>query len=103
MQAWLEGPIREAAIVYVNGTRAGSVWSPPYEVDITKLLHAGDNTLRIVVANLAINEMAGHAFPDYRLLNDRFDERFQAQDLNLIQPLPSGILGGVRLVSRPTP
>jgi hypothetical protein len=35
------------------------------------------------------------------LLNDRFDERFQPQDLNNLQPLPSGILGGLRLVARP--
>jgi hypothetical protein len=103
MQAWIESPIREAAVVYINGTRAGSVWAPPYEIDITKLLHPGDNALRIVVGNLAMNEMAGHALPDYRLLTDRFGERFQAQDMNLIQPLPSGILGRVRLVSRPAP
>ena len=53
MRALLESPVREAAIVYINGQRAGSVWHPPYEIDITGLLHAGENTLRIVVANLA--------------------------------------------------
>ena len=31
MQAWLDGPVREAAIVYVNDRRAGSVWCPPYQ------------------------------------------------------------------------
>jgi hypothetical protein len=101
MQAWLDSPVREAAVVYVNGERAGSVWLPPYEVDVTKFLRAGENRLKLVVGNLAINEMAGRALPDYRLLNDRFGERFQPQDLNNLQPLPSGILGGLRLVARP--
>ena len=31
MQTWLDGPVREAAVVYVNGKRAGSVWCPPYQ------------------------------------------------------------------------
>jgi hypothetical protein len=100
-QVWLDSPVREAAVVYINGERAGSVWLPPYEVDVTRFLHAGENQLKLVVGNLAINEMAGRALPDYRLLNDRFDERFQPQDLNNLQPLPSGILGGLRLVARP--
>ena len=51
MRAWFEGPIREAAVVYVNGLRAGSVWCPPYSVDITGLLKAGENEVRIEVAD----------------------------------------------------
>ena len=34
------------------------------------------------------------------LLNDRYGERFRDQDLNHLQPLPSGILQDVRLVAR---
>ena len=30
MKAYFEGPLREAAEVYVNGERAGFVWHPPY-------------------------------------------------------------------------
>src|ERR1700689_271448 len=30
MRAWYDPPLREAALVYVNGTRAGAVWYPPY-------------------------------------------------------------------------
>lgn len=62
------------------------------------MLHAGQNQLRIVVGNLAINEMAGRALPDYRLLNLRYGKRFQSQDLENLCPLPSGILGPVSLV-----
>jgi hypothetical protein len=103
MQAWLDSPVREAAVVFVNERLAGTVWLPPYQVDATKFLHLGDNQLRIVVGNLAINEMAGRALPNYRLLIDRYGERFRAQDLTNVQPLPSGILGNLRLVPRAAP
>jgi hypothetical protein len=99
MRAWLENPVREAAVVYVNGKRAGSVWRPPYEVDITALLRPGENTIRIVVANLAVNAMAGHPEDDAKL-TARYGERFQPQDMDRIQPEPSGLLGTVRLVTR---
>jgi hypothetical protein len=98
MQAWLEGPVREAAVVYVNDQRAGSVWCPPYSIDIKEFLKPGVNKLRILVANTAVNYMAGHSLPDYRLLNLRYGERFQAQDMDKIQPVPSGLLGPVQLI-----
>ncbi|MGC1188737.1 MAG: glycosyl hydrolase [Candidatus Acidiferrales bacterium] len=101
LQAWIESPVREAAQVFVNGNAAGDVWLPPYEVDVTRLVHAGDNKIKVVVANLAINEMAGKALPDYRLLNLKYGERFEAQDLSGLMPLPSGILGDPKLVARP--
>lgn len=98
MQTWLDAPVREAAVVYVNDQRAGSVWCPPYSVDVTAFLRPGSNQIRIVVANLALNYMAGRRPPDYRLLNLRYGERFQAQDMDKVQPLPSGLLGPIRLV-----
>lgn len=100
MQAWYEGPIREAAIVYINDKRAGAVWCPPYVLDLTGMLRPGQNTIRIMVGNTAMNYMAGHSLPDYRLLNLRYGERFQAQDMDKIKPLPSGLLGPVRLIAR---
>ncbi len=97
MKAYLEGPVREAAEVYVNGKAAGFVWHPPYTIDVTRFLTVGTNTLRIVVGNTAINSMAGRALPTYRLLNERFGERFTPQDMGNLQALPSGILDGLRL------
>src|SRR5262249_53259833 len=38
MRAMLESPVREAAVVYVNDLKAGSVWCPPYSIEVTKLL-----------------------------------------------------------------
>jgi glycosyl hydrolase family 106( putative alpha-L-rhamnosidase) len=98
MQAWLDAPVREAAVVYVNDQKAGTVWCPPYTLDVTRYVRAGNNQVRIVVANSALNYMAGRRLPDYRLLNLRYGERFQAQDMDKVEALPSGLLGPVRLV-----
>jgi hypothetical protein len=100
-QAWLDGPVREAAEVYVNGRRAGTIWHPPYEVDIAPFLHAGENDLRIVVGNLAVNEMAGSPLPDRSALIAKYGERFQDQGNNLVKAIPSGLMGPVRLIARP--
>jgi len=100
MRAMLESPVREAAVVTVNGKPAGSVWRPPYEVEVSGLLHAGQNTIRVVVANLAINEMAKGPLPDYKVLTAKYGERFQDQDVANLQPLPSGLLGPVRLMAK---
>jgi hypothetical protein len=97
MRAYFEGPVREAAEVYVNGQRAGFVWRPPYAIDVTRFLTAGENSLRIIVGNTAINSLAGRTPPSYRLLNQRYGERFAPQDMTNLQALPSGILGGLRL------
>ena len=99
MRALLDGPVREAAVVFVNGRRAGSVWCPPYAIDVTDFLKVGENKLRILVANTAINYMAGHALPDYRLLNLRYGERFQPQDMDKVQVVPSGLIGRIRLTT----
>lgn len=97
-RTWLDAPVRDAALLYVNGKLAGSVWKPPFRVEIGGLLHAGSNELKIVVANTAINELAGRAAPDYRLLWLRYGKRFAPQDTEHLQPLPSGILGKLQIV-----
>ena len=100
MQALLDPPVRDAAVIYVNGKRAGSLWHAPYELDITSLLKPGNNALEVRVANTAINRLSGEALPDYQLLWARYGRRFDPQDMNNLQPLPSGLLGKVELISR---
>jgi hypothetical protein len=100
MRAMLESPVREAALVLVNGKPAGTVWHPPYEVEVTALVRPGSNRIRAVVGNLAINVMAKGPLPDYRELNAKYGERFQPQDMANLQPLPSGLLAPVRVVAR---
>jgi len=98
MRAYLESPVREAAQVYVDGKLAGYVWHPPYRVDLSPYLKPGANELRIVVENTAINELAGTTLSNNRLLNDRFGVRFIPQDMDKLEPLPSGILGPLTLI-----
>ena len=100
MRAMLESPVREAAQVFINGKPAGAVWKAPFEVEVTGLLKPGENTLRVVVANLAINVLAKGPLPDYKTLNAKYGEKFQAQDMQSVQVQPSGILGPVKLVAR---
>ena len=76
------------------------MWRPPYELEIGGLLQAGQNSLRIVVANLAINALTRQTLPDYKPLIAKYGDRFQDQDMANLQPEPAGILGPVRLVAK---
>jgi hypothetical protein len=97
MRAWYDPPIREAAIVFLNGKRVGSLWHPPYQLDLTKFMHAGKNAVEIRVYNTAINEMAAQPPRDYTALKAKYGDRFQMQDMENLQPVPSGIFGPVTI------
>jgi len=99
MRAMLDGPVREAAVVFVNGKRAGAVWCAPYEINVSAFLHPGENAIRVVVGNSALNVMAKGPLPDYKALTAKYGERFQAQDMQAVVPQPSGLLGPVRLIA----
>ena len=98
MRAYLDAPIREAAEILVNGQNAGVLWHPPYRLDVTRFVHPGSNELRIRVGNTAVNELAGRALPDYRLLWERYGMRFVPQGMENLHPLPSGLLGPLTLL-----
>src|SRR5690606_5818977 len=49
----------ESAQVYINGIDAGIVWSVPFRLEVGHLLKAGENTIRIEVANLMANRIRG--------------------------------------------
>ena len=100
MRAWLESPVREAAQVFVNGKAAGAVWKPPFEVEITTLLKPGENTILVVVANLALNVLAKGPLPDYKELTAKYGEKFKAQDMESVRSLPAGMFGPVTLVAK---
>jgi hypothetical protein len=100
MRAFLDPPVREAAVVYVNGKRAGSVWRPPYRLAVGAFLKPGANAIRIVVANTAINSLAGRPAHDYSDVHKRYGPRFAPQDMDHLQPVPSGLLGRITLAAR---
>jgi hypothetical protein len=96
--AAIDAPIRDAAIVRLNGQQVGALFAPPYRLDITRALRKGENLLEIDISNTALNQLAGRAPANFRLLSARYGERFQNKDQNKIVPAPSGLLGPVGLV-----
>ena len=97
--ALVASPVRDAATVFVNGRRAGAVWAPPYRIDITGQVRDGANELRVDVYNTAINQLAeGGRLPDVDAVTERYGLRFRLQDLENLQPIPSGLLAVPRLL-----
>ena len=51
--------VKDIAHVWLNGEDCGIAWTAPYEVDITKALRKGKNTLEIEVVNTWHNALRG--------------------------------------------
>jgi hypothetical protein len=100
-QALLDPPVREAAEVFVNGRRMGSVWCAPFVIDLSGYVTAGDNRLEVRVSNTAINELSGRPAPDYGPLIAKYGERFSPQGMTKLAPLPSGLMTAPKLEIAP--
>ena len=98
MHATFAPPIREAAIVVINGQTAGALWHPPYRLALAGLLKPGRNHIEIHVYNTALNAWAAQPPHDYGPLIARYGDRFQMQDLDQVAPIASGIIGSVHLL-----
>jgi hypothetical protein len=98
MHAYYEPPVREGAIVFVNGQEMGALWHPPYRLDVSKALKAGTNHIEIHVYNTALNAWSAEPPHDYGPLKAKYGDRFQMQDLDQVKPVPSGLVGTIRLV-----
>lgn len=55
------GKVMAMGKIYINGQYAGGVWAPPYKVNITEYIKAGDNKLEVQVVNNWINALIGDA------------------------------------------
>jgi hypothetical protein len=102
MHAYFDPPIHEAALVTINGQSAGALWHPPYRLDVSKVLKPGQNHIEIHVYNTALNAWSALPPHDYKPLIAKYGDRFQMQDLDKVQPIPSGILGAIHLVTEET-
>ena len=100
MHAYFEPPIREAALVFINGRPVGALWHPPYRLDVSKFLKPGKNHIEIHVYNTALNAWSVQPPHDYKPLINKYGDRFQMQDLQKVQPVSSGILGTIHLVTQ---
>ena len=53
------GRVGVIAEVKLNGRDLGVLWKPPYTVDVTSVVRAGENTLEVQVTNLWVNRLIG--------------------------------------------
>ena len=56
------GEVKNLAVVRVNGKELPPLWRTPFRVDVSELLHKGDNLLEIDVTNLWVNRLVGDEF-----------------------------------------
>jgi hypothetical protein len=90
------GRVAGVARVSINGEEVGIVWKPPYAVDVTGRLKAGENELRCEVANTWHNRLVGDsALPPAQRITRTNIRRPFAPNTPLLE---SGLLGPVRLV-----
>ena len=99
MHAYYDPPVREAALVTINGQAAGALWHPPYRLDVSKLVKPGRNRIEIRVYNTALNAWSALPPHDYKPLIAKYGDRFQMQDLDKVMPISSGLLGKVHLIA----
>ena len=88
------GKVNDIAVVRVNGRELGTLWQPPYRVNINHAVHPGMNTLEVDVVNCWNNRLAGDAaLPAYQRHTS-----ITAPTVNKHSPLlPAGLIGPVTL------
>lgn len=83
------------ATITINGIACGTIWTPPYRLDVSKALKAGVNTIEIRVTNTWANRLIGDlALPEDKRIT------WTTAPLNLLQNKPllkSGLEGEVRI------
>ena len=96
--------VHDAAVVFVNGKRAGTAWLPPYNLDISKFIRQGVNELELHVFSSMANRFIGLPDMDIAALRAQYGNRFSAPgEKRLMQgPEHAGIQGQVT-VSFETP
>ncbi|MBV7530181.1 glycosyl hydrolase [Chitinophaga sp. sic0106] len=91
----LADSIFNIATVTINGMECGTLWTPPYRLDVSKAIKAGTNTLEITVSNTWHNRLIwDHYLPaNQRVTYTTAPYRFKDETL-----LPAGIIGNVQLL-----
>lgn len=89
------GKVCHMARVTLNGHDLGLLWKAPYIVDVTDVLNMGENVLEIKVIDSWANRLIGDAG---KPREERITYTVQEFYLPGEDPVPSGLLGPVRLV-----
>lgn len=99
-ETWLDlGDVQVMAQVRLNGYDLGTLWKPPFRVNVTGALKSGQNTLEVRVANLWPNRMIGDAaLPPAERFTWSSYEPFTKDS-----PLPkAGLIGPVNILTLET-
>ena len=89
------GNVREIAEVKVNGQACGTVWCPPWRVDVSAALQSGENKLQVEVVNFWPNRLIG----DASLPKEQRLTQTNIRKLTATTPLePAGLFGPVTLL-----
>ena len=87
--------IHDIATVYVNGIDCGTIWTPPYVLDISKAVHKGNNSIEIVVTNTWHNRLLGDAS---KPTSERVTYTTYPFDFSKNKLEPAGIIGTVEIM-----
>ena len=91
------GKVCNLAIVRVNGIDCGTAWTAPYEVDVTKALKKGQNTLEIEVTNTWANAINGSDKGTPPFPGIWTDGKYRLKDDKLLE---AGLIGPVRIIQK---
>lgn len=99
------GDVREVAEVRLNGRDLGTAWCLPFRVAVPPDILKTENTLEIRVTNVSANrvrfldqkKVPWKKFYDANVV----DIRYRPFDASRAEPVPSGLLGPVRLLAAP--
>jgi hypothetical protein len=88
------GRVHDLAIVRLNGQTLGTLWQPPWQIDVTPALQPGTNLLTLDIVNTWNNRLAADAsLPANQRLT-----HLAAPTVSATTPLlPAGLLGPVTL------
>ncbi|GAA0880215.1 glycosyl hydrolase [Algoriphagus jejuensis] len=92
--------VRESARVYLNDKYLGTLWANPFEIVLPELKDR-DNRLRIEVTNLSANriralELSGKEWKIFHEIN-MVNKDYQPFDAKVWEPMPSGLIGEIRI------
>jgi hypothetical protein len=89
--------IYNIAMIKINGIDCGTVWTPPFTVDITKAIKTGENKIEIEVSNTWHNRLIGDNLLPMEKRVTYTTAPFRLKDKPL---LPAGLVGNIKLVYR---
>ena len=103
------GDVCDVAEVFLNGKSAGILWKEPYRLDITNLVQAGDNELKIEIVNQWVNRLTGDMLSvtgdrfcrtnqPYITRDDQGYDNWSEDSDETFRLKKSGLLGPVKLI-----